>query len=176
MPKIEINNFVRRQTKESKYSYFDGNFAELVEMADDFFEEALPSGRPGVMLIPVPVEKFYCGVVNVTPKTRLKASFSARRDGEACFIQTEAIRAKKLPAMHVDLVIYSHETLGIDSSTDADWEIVSINARPTIEEEPPTPMAMARNFLELVGGTKAEYSAEDFAKSILYWSTRAMCG
>ena len=39
-----------------------------------------------------------------------------------------------------------------------------------------TPMAMARNFLALPGGTKAEYTAAQFAEAIIYWSTRAMHG
>jgi hypothetical protein len=37
-------------------------------------------------------------------------------------------------------------------------------------------MAMARNFLVLPGGTKAEYTAAQFAEAIIYWSTRAMHG
>ena len=60
--------------------------------------------------------------------------------------------------------------------TDCEWELVSINARPTPEPEPLTPDTMARNFLELPGGTKADYTAEEFARAILYWSCRAMLG
>jgi hypothetical protein len=63
-----------------------------------------------------------------------------------------------------------------EAETDSDWEIISINARATVDDEPLTPMAMARNFLEFTGGTKAEYSAEEFAKSIVYWSNKAMKG
>ena len=100
-------------------------------------------------------------------------TFGARRAGEEPFITVTSWGAKQ-PAAVVNIVLYSHETLveDGDASSEADYEIISINARTTLEEEPLTPVAMMRNFLELTGGTKAEYSAEDFAKSIHYWSAR----
>jgi hypothetical protein len=36
------------------------------------------------------------------------------------------------------------------------------------------PVTMARNFLGLVGGTRGEFTAEQFAKSIMYWATHAV--
>ena len=119
-------------------------------------------------------------MVEVTPETLLKATFEARRDGENACVQVIVLGGEKLPAQLVDIVVYRRDVLledGSDAvSTGADWEIVSINARPTEEPEPLTPMAMARNMLDLPGGTKAEYSAEEFAHAIVYWSRRAMRG
>jgi hypothetical protein len=88
-----------------------------------------------------------------------------------------AVGGDKLPAAAVELVLYRRDVLleeGPDAvSTEAEWELVSINARPTEGPEPMTPMAMARNMAELKGGTAATYTAEQFVESILYWSRRA---
>jgi hypothetical protein len=40
--------------------------------------------------------------------------------------------------------------------------------------EPMSPIAMAKNLLGLPGGTHADYTAEEFARSILFWARHAM--
>lgn len=180
MPSIGINPFVRRQTVESRFSHFEGDLQRVANMAKDMFSKAKPGYRDGVLLVTVPAEGFFSGVVEVTEETKLKTTFEARRKGEDPVLVTVAIGAEKLPAENVELVLYRRDVLleeGEDSApTGCEWELVSINARPTPEPEPMTPDAMARNFLALPGGTKAEYTAEEFARSILYWSCRAMAG
>ena len=207
MQKVAVNSFVRRQTADSKFSHFGGSEHELVGLVLKNFERAMPGYRDGVILVPVPPEKFFSGVVEVTESTPLQATFGARRKGEAPYIDVVAVGGDKLPAQAVDVVLYRHDVLG-DEATEcpgchrlgmwpplnemagcpqtcevcggtghrAKWEIVSLNARPTAEVEPMTPMAMARNFLAMAGGTKADYTAEEFAKAIVYWSARAMRG
>lgn len=173
---IGINSLAMRQTADSKYSHFGGTWDELVRLVKENFKKAKPGYRDGVILVPLPPEGFFSGVVEVTPDTPLKAEFSARRKGEEPYISVVAVGGEKLPAAVVEAVLYRHDVLGSDVTTDAEWEIVSINARPTDEPEPLTPVAMARNFLSLPGGTKAEYTAEEFARAIIYWSKRAMRG
>lgn len=174
--KVDFNQLALRQTPESKYSHFDGSLDELRVLVEINLPKARPGHRDGVILVPVPPEGFFSGVVEVTPDTPLKAEFSARRKGEDPYISVVAVGGEKLPAVVVEAVCYQHDVLGGDASTEAEWEIVSLNARPTQEPEPPTPVAMARNLLELPGGTKATYTAEEFARSIMYWSKRAMRG
>lgn len=179
MPSIGINKFVERQTAESKFSHFDGSLNNVAALAETLFNHfGSPGYRDGVVLVTVPTGGFFSGVVEVWPDTKLRAEFSARNDKEEPFVSVVAVGAKKLPAAHVELVLYRRDVLleDGDTSTECEWELVSINARPTKEPEPLTPMAMARNFLKLEGGTKAKYTAKEFADSILYWSTRAMCG
>jgi len=180
MPSIGINPFVRRQTPDSRFSHFDGELQRVANMAKDMFSKAKPGYRDGVLLVSVPASGFYSGVVELTAETKLKTTFEARRKGEDPVKVTVAIGADKLPAEHVELVLYRRDVLleeGPDAvGSECEWELVSINARPTPEAEPMTPDAMARNFLELPGGTKADYTAEEFARSILYWSCRAMAG
>lgn len=163
---------------KSRFSHFEGTWEELIQLVSENFAQAKPGYRDGVLLVPVPAARFRSGIVEVTKDTRLKTTFEPRRPEEVSFLQTVAVGAEKLPAKYVEIVIYRHDVLAEndDHSTDASWEIISINARPTEEPEPLTPVAMARNMLGLPGGTMAEYSAEQFAHSIIYWSSRVMCG
>jgi len=180
MPTIGINTFVRRQTADSRFSHFEGDLQRVANMAKDMFAAGRAGYRDGVLLVTVPAKGFFSGVVELTPETELRTKFVSRRPGEDPVKVTEAIGATKLEAAHVELVLYRRDVLleeGPDSApSGCEWELVSINARPTPEEEPMTPDTMARNFLVLPGGTKAEYTAEEFARSILYWSCRAMAG
>jgi hypothetical protein len=117
-------------------------------------------------------------VVALEPETPLQAVYTARRDGEAPYVEVRVPAAQKQPAAAVDIVIYSHEVLARDgdASSELPWEVISVNARLDEEPEPLSPMAMARNFLGLPGGSEgAEYTAEDFARAIVYWSQHAMC-
>jgi hypothetical protein len=177
-PSVTLNSFVLRQTAASRFSHFEGEMETVAKLAAEHFESASEGYKPGVLLVPVPAEGFRSGVVELTPDTKLRTTFEARREGETPFLQTVAIGASKLPAAVVEIVLYSHATLAADGENtgEADYEVVSINARPTPEPEPQTPVAMARNFLGLEGGTAATYTAEQFAESIRYWSTRAMAG
>lgn len=175
-----ISDFVRRQTPESRFSHFDGTWFELLDLVQAAWDRGNyhPGYRPGVFLVSVSPLRFKSGVVDVTDTTQLVAKFDARRPTEAPFLHIEAIGGEKLPAKVVDIVVYAEEVLNENGecSTGTDYEIVSINARATLYEEPLTPMAMARNFLGLPGGTAAEYSAAQFAEAIIYWSTRTMRG
>ncbi len=173
MGKVAINNFVRRQTENSQFSHFTGTWDELIELVEKNFDRAQSGYRDGVVLVPVPAEGFFTGVVEVNEASELLAKFEARRSGEEPYVRVLA-RGEKLPAEAVEIVLYRHDVLGDDASACVEWEIVSINARPTEGPEPMSPVAMARNFLDLPGGTKADYSAEEFARAIIYWSKRAM--
>lgn len=179
MKKIGLNTFARtRHTKFSPYSFYAGAEADLIALTEQHFGSAKPGYKEGVVLVPVPADKFYSGVVQVAPDTQLRAEFKARREGEEPYIQVFAVNAadKKGPAKVVEIVCYSKDVLGTEATEGAEWEIVSVNARETEDEEPPTPLAMARNMLGLPGGTQATYTAEQFARAITYWSNRVMCG
>ncbi len=175
-PQIHVNPFVCRQIASSPFSHFDGPFEAVAVLASQHFEEGHQGYREGVWIVPVPPDKFFSAVVRVTPKTPLVAVFAARRQDEAPFIQVQAKESPKLPAKAVELVLYRHDVLAADASTSkpGEWELISINARPTEAPEPIMPVAMMRNFQGLPGGTKATYTAEEFAESIRYWMDKAM--
>lgn len=164
----------RHFSKETGFSYFEGTPEELAALVEAHLHEGKPApGRQGVLLVPVPPSRFLSGVVRVSAETRLTAVFEARRRGEDPVITVKA-EGEPAPAVAVDIVVYSHEALGADASGPYEWEVVSVNARDTLGDEPPHPVAMARNQLGLPGGSPANYTADEFARAIIYWSTRAM--
>ena len=174
--RFALNELCRRQTADSRFSHFEGPEADLLGLVSAYFDTRTPGYRDGVWLVPVPAERFFSGVVKVVEGMELKAHFGARRTGERPYIDIIAVGGEKLPAQTVNIVLYSHDTLGSDATTDAEFEVVSINASAETGTEPLTPIAMARNFLGLPGGTAASYTADEFAQAIVYWSQRAMRG
>lgn len=175
--KIGINEFVRRQTKESSFAYFDGTFEQVAEIAQGNFNNAKVTqtwdGVPRVLLVPVYPVGFYTSTTVVNADTKLESVFEKRRENEEGYIKTVAVGASKYPAHVVEIVLYSHAALAENNeqSTDCEWEIVSINASTTFAE-PMHPLTMARNFLEKTGGTKATYTAEQFAEAIWFWKDK----
>lgn len=179
--KVECSEFVKRQTKESGYSHFEGSWNELADIANSYINTNMvkPGYKNGVILISLPrfeLYKFKSATVSVTDETKLNVSYAPRQKGEASFIRVSA-KANKQPAKAVELICYRADVLEEDSdrSTTAEWEIIAIKARSSLDEEPMDPYTMARNFLHLKGGTKGEFTAEQFAKSIVYWNNHSMC-
>lgn len=178
--KVACGEFVKRQTKESGYSHFEGTWAELEDMVEFHMtynpSAMVPGYRDGVALLELPASYFFSAVVELDENSKLRATYAPRRIGEAPFIRVSA-KAEKQPAKFAQVVLYRHDVLeeNNECETDAEWEIVAIKARTTVDEEPMDPYTMARNFLHLTGGTKGDFTAEDFAKSIVYWNNRVMC-
>jgi hypothetical protein len=178
--RVACSEFVKRQTTESGYSHFDGSWEQLETLAECFFcftkERVRPGYRDGVVLVDLPPSNFYSAIVALDEKSKLTANYAPRREGEAPVIRVSA-KAKKQKAKHATVVLYRHDVLaeGNEQSANADWEIVAIKARVTDEEEPMDPTTMARNFLQLAGGTKGDFTAEQFAQSIVYWNNHTMC-
>lgn len=168
---IALSNFVRRQTKESRFAHFEGTEAELVRLVDANWNARVDGYKKGVILVPVPPYDFYTSTVTVDENTNLSASFVARQEGEEKHLLVMA-EGSKQKAASVQIVLYHKDVLADDNdrSTDAEWEIVSINAYSTIVPAPMHPLTMARNFLHKKGGTKGEYTAQQFAEAIWFWS------
>lgn len=176
--KVACGEFVKRQTPESGYSHFKEDWhwlEELVTARLGISRYVHPGYKDGVVLVDMPEEFFCSAVVELTDKSKLTANYAPRREGEAPFIRVSA-KAKKQPAKHASVVLYRHDVLAENNEreTEAEWEIVAIKARTTEEEEPMDPYTMARNFLHLEGGTKGDFTAEQFAKSIVYWNNHCM--
>jgi hypothetical protein len=206
---VACNPFVYRQTADSRFSHYvpaSGNpedtWAELVELVERYRLDParVTSLKPGkVVRVSLPVSecpgRFFSAVIAVDENTQLEAFFAKRPgalEGELPFIHTFAVGGEKASAMVADVILYHESHLNDEEKTytpegatepvriTAQWQIVSINCRTTEEEEPPTPVAMARNFLagleaaEGAGGSAADYTAEQFARAIMYWSRRTM--
>jgi len=180
--KVAAGEFVRRQTKESGYSHFEGTWEELEGMVATSMAKpqcVRPGYKDGVVLVDLTSgyghRKFYSAIVDLDETTKLTANYAPRREGEAPFIRIST-KARKQLAEHVSFVCYRADVLEADGEreTNAEWEIVAIKARVTEEEEPMDPYTMARNFLHLKGGTKGDFTAQQFAESIVYWNNHCM--
>jgi len=177
-----ISNFVRRQTKESRFSYYDGTENELLDLIKSNANDWVAGYRDGVALIPVPPENFFSGIVLLAAGDRFEGRYEARQEGEEPRKATWAIDGKKAPAKVVELVMYSHDVLveNNEQSSDADWELISINASPTEEAAPIPVEALLANHFQVSGGTSTNMTAQEFEtelrKSFLWWRDKGMAG
>jgi len=188
---IGINDFVKRQTPESKYAHFEGTWDELADMVGTFItdedsgstKDCVRSGyRSGVILVKVNPEKFRSSVVELKDGDKFISVYKPRREGEKPYIQS-IYKGEKVPAKFVEIVLYSHDVLkeNNEQSTELTWEIISINAFPDETESPMPPETAARNILGLPGGTDPKLADKskdeliqfinDLAHSISYWNS-----
>lgn len=183
MPTFGINSFVLRQTPESEFTHFEGEWEEILDLVRVNFHLAKPGYRNGVCLVPVPGDRFFCGVVTLQEGDCLIGEYRARRRGEEPRKTLHVVRneiAKKIPCKIVDIVLYSRETLeeGNEERTGEDWDIVSLNGRPTEDVMPIEPMTLIANHFQLDGGTATGMTAEEFESalkiSILFWKDKAL--
>ena len=180
---VSINDFVRRQTKDSGKTYaenltFDNITSHAQEqLANRHYKEGY---RDGVILVQVSKElihHFICPFVKITEETELKATVLRRRPEEKPYIQIRALNGTLLKTGAVDLILYHHDVLKEtnEQTTDADWELISFHAIPEeIDNMPMGPVTMMRNQLQLFGGTKAFYESEKWAESIKFWQEYAV--
>ncbi len=171
---IKASTFVKRQTKGSSFSYFDGSWERLEELVKEHFDNYKLGYREGVVLVTLPADDFYTSIVEVSEGDELETEVVVRQPGEDPFLKTVVLNKAKEPAKVVKVVLYHKDVLAEDDdrSTDADWEIISINADP-MENVPMHPLTMARNELHLKGGTQAEYFKEEYLDSIVFWASHA---
>jgi len=183
--KVACGEFVKRQTPESGFSHFEGPWELLEKIVEAQMipyrlgpNNVTPGYRDGVVLVDMGLRfspLFRSAIVKLDENSKLTANYAPRRVGEDPFVRVSA-KAKKQTAKYAQVVLYRHDVLAENNEreTEAEWEIVCIKARVTEEEEPMDPYTMARNFLHLAGGTKGDFTAEQFAKSILYWNNHSM--
>ena len=175
---VAVNEFVKRQTKFSGKTYSE-------ELSFDFFarhaeqkiinKDFRQGYRPEVIIVKLDekyVNKVICPYVRITKSTKLSAQYIKRRENEESYIQVRALNGKLTKTGIVELILYHHDILyeNDENTTDAEWELISINAIPKgIESMPMGPITMMRNQLELIGGTKAKYSSDEWAESVQFW-------
>jgi len=181
--KIGISEFVKRQTPASQFTHFEGTWDALVKLTTDAYKGYThrPGYRDGVMIVSIP--QFSSGQLFRTytdfpmfEGMELKAEYKKTpgREHEPAKVQVEILEPKQ-PCNFVDIILYRADVLEEDGdrSTDADWEIVSINGRLKEEAAPIDPLTIVRNWKHLPGGTEMKNSTpeevlEMLCDSILY--------
>ena len=190
MSAIAVSNFVKRQTPESPFSHFDGTWQELLWRVIRNFDagRVKPGYRDGVVLVElepgVPEHPgcIYTNIVQLQAGDKLAGEFVARQEGEDPRKATYVIGGKKLPAQAAFAVLYRHDVLveGNEQSSDADWELISLNASPfpADVEVPMSVGTMIANYYKLSGGTDTKMTPEEFVaalkKSVDFWKDKAM--
>ena len=173
--------FAARQTPESRFSHFEGTESELLTLVSRCFDMARPGYREGVLCIPVPHGMFKTGIVQLKAGDELTGGFEPRQAGEDSRKFVVA-KGEKMPAKHVEIILYNKKVLEEDPDYQAiaDWEIISINASPTENPVPIPPDALIANHFGLSGGTDTCMTPEDFEsalrQSVEFWKDKAMCG
>ncbi|MBI9018174.1 MAG: hypothetical protein JEZ07_13035 [Phycisphaerae bacterium] len=160
---VQINNFARRQTKHSEFTHFINSWEELADLTTEQFRVGNYSEgyRDGVVIVHLPPDSCslfltYSGFP-MYEGIKLNAEYRkiVGREHEAPrIIITPA--EPKLQCKYVDIILYRADVLEEDSdrSTDAAWEIVSINGRLCETASPLSSMAIVRNWKHLPGGTE----------------------
>lgn len=180
--KIAVNEFVTRQVEGSGKTYsMSLSFEEMAshaeaQMASGHYSEGYRDGVRLVHALESVVNHFVCPFVKIDENTKFESEWVRRRPDEEPYIRTRALNGTPLKAGAVDFILYRHDVLAEtnEHSTDADWELISINAIPKgVETLPMGPVTMMRNQLELPGGTKAFYASESYAESIRFWQEYA---
>ena len=180
--KVAVNKFVERQIEGSGKTYsktlsfkFFASHAQEKLVKGEYIE----GYRDGVCIINLDekyVKEVYCPYVKINNKTKLIAKYISRRRSEDPYIQIRALNGVPLKAQKVGLVLYRNDVLkeNNENSTDSDWELISINSIPEGEEDLPIgPVTMMRNQLDLIGGTKAKYTSDEWAHSVKFWQRYA---
>jgi hypothetical protein len=175
---IAWTDFARgRHLAPNGKSWFRGTEQDLLALVQGAWASRQPGfGRTGldkVVVVSIPTDNVVGTTATIRDGVQLHAAVTRRRDLEDPYVGVVADAAPD-PVTHAEVVLYNREMLRSDGEKDftADWGVVSLNAS-SIKDEPMNPLTMARNMLEKPGGSKATYTAEQFAEAVYYWSQKA---
>jgi len=181
--KIIVNSFAEgRHTPETGFSYPIIKWDEIIRRCKQNIGLCKEGYRPGVILVPVDPDGFYTGVVKLQSGDRLYGAYEPRRPGEDPRKSVRVV-GQALPAVAVDIVLYQSAVLAEGDTNEQPpgedaWEIVSVNARLTEEEEPIHPMTLMANHFGASGGSDTLMKPCQFEdalrQSFEYWKDKAM--
>lgn len=187
VPTIGWSDFARKQHNPySGNTYTNLSEATVISFVKHNWDKREPGhGEKDLSRkVVVPVNNFYPNsiflpVVDLDERLEVHARVTRRQEGERPYVETfvyaeeiEELGIKLKEPKYVKIVCYSAEALLENDgkrSTDCEWEIVCLLAS-MFEQEPMTPLTMARNFLNEAGGTKSDYTAQQFAEAIWHHS------
>lgn len=177
-----------RHKKGTGNSFFNISPTEVLKRVSCNFGQRTPgTGETGIdrkVLVSIdPTGFFISSTLELKDDYPISAEVVRRQAHEAPYIETfieeaaaQALGIPYAPAKFCNIVCYSKEALlenDGERSTDCEWEIVAVLASLENRVTMP-PLTMARNFLELPGGTKSIYSAGEFAEAIYQNSVRGV--
>jgi hypothetical protein len=162
-PSIGVSEFVKkRHLEELQFTHFNGTWDELIEKTKEQIRLGNWSEgyRDGVRLVHMSKEdcKDFYGYDGFKKFEGMKMEAVVEkvpgREHEPAKLQIRILEPK-IRQRYCDIIIYRKDVLEEDggTSTDADWEIISINGRFHKDPAPMEPLTMVRNYRHLQGGT-----------------------
>jgi len=188
---IVFNSFVRRQTANSRFGHTTLSDADVLAAIKDNFHKAKPGYRQGVCLVPVPPEGWFTGTATLVEGMSLTAKYEPRKPGETPRLRIGVAvpdgnyEAVKTPAVACDIVLYGSKVLAEDGDNElpaepGNWEIVSMNPRLCLEDEPIPPGTLMANHFHEDGGTATGMTESEFVAALrvsrAYWNGKVTLG
>ena len=179
---VAVNDFVKRQVKNSGKTYAKTlSFDQIANHASSQMQNKIyrDGYRDGVRIVIVDdsiKSDFICPFVKLNNNIKLISNLVCRTEGEESYIQIRAINGSPAETGKVELIVYRNDVLAEnnENTTSAEWELISINALPKgLDKLPMGPVTMMRNQLDLIGGTKASYTKDEWAESVRFWQKYA---
>ncbi len=180
---IHVNSFVKRQTKESEFSYYDGPWEDIVARVEKNFEKVMKGYRDGVVLVSIDPTNCYSAVCKLKKGDKLVGEYKSRKEGETPRKSIQVLGGQKTTAKAVDIVLYSSKVLAEDGDNELppdeeNWEIISLNARPTREPQPMSVGTLMANHFGADGGTATHLTDSEFVLALRecyeYWKDKAL--
>ena len=166
---IGVSEFVKRQTKDSQFTHYEGSWNDLANRTKEEFEKGnyTEGYRDGVILVHMDnsygvnsseVGLFYTYTdFPMFDGMKLDAQWAKTpgREHEPSKLQVKILEPK-IKCNYVDIVLYRKDVLEEDGDpvTGCDWDVVSINGRLKKEPHPMDALTIVRNWLHLKGGTE----------------------
>ncbi len=155
--KIAFHPILKSNTPDSHKTHWTISDAEVMKRVVseiDGLGEQPDTSKP--LILSIPPAAFYSPMVKLVEGDSGTWDYLVRYGEEKPRKQESVVRpgAEKLPAGKVEVVLYSHALLAEkkeNTTLDADWEIVSINA--SAEGCPIHPITLLKNHLGVDGGT-----------------------
>jgi hypothetical protein len=200
MPSIGFSDYARQNCRpELGHSYTILSEDQLIELAEEHWQSrSSGDGETGIdrkVIIRLPISfneerwgipantSLFIGTSALLHPEMVLSDKVVQRQGQtqedyfiAHLVKISELKRLGLQTEPVNLaliVLYSKEALQEkkERSIDVDWEIITILT--AVEEyQPMLGLTMARNHLNLPGGTLSVYTADAFAKALIFWEKR----
>ena len=139
-----------------------------------------PGDKPGIFHCTIPKEWVKGEILTLIAGVEYESvvSFNSRKGVEEDPRQEVKIKGVAAdPVADADVIIYSHELLGKDASSEADFEVIAVRGLTSTPN--PRPLnTLLHNVFGMSGGTPVEGSAEEklemIRQSFLFWKDKAM--
>lgn len=174
MIEIHIHPIATRKTH-----YFSPN--ELIAWVENHQETWTPGDKEGIFHCRIPKHWVRGEIVTLKKDVTYEAdiTFAPRKGVDEEPRQEIKVKGVVVADMldDADVILYSHELLGKDASSSADYEVIAVRGL-TSAANPRTLSTLLHNMFNMSGGTAVEGTAEEklemIKQSFLFWRDKAM--